>query len=119
MASEDQNEDLNHHDKTPVTLERWMIQAAFDLVVNSMDFGSGFLSEEDVIAMRALAVAIGVDPTLATPGSEHAEYGDPCELFPIDVGSQRHPEGTMVCRLCSKTYPPTPPSPPPPGELGE
>jgi len=33
----------------------------FDIAINSMDFGSGFLSTEEVNNLRALAVALGVE----------------------------------------------------------
>lgn len=46
----------------------------FDALSTSMDFGSGFLDTEEVEALRALAVAIGVDPTKGTPEEFAAGY---------------------------------------------
>lgn len=50
-----------------VTLALEDAQAVFDALVSGLDFGSGFLDSEDVVALRNLAKAIGVDPMLATP----------------------------------------------------
>lgn len=46
----------------------------FDTAVDSMDFGSGFLDDEEVLALREFAVAIGVDPMTATPYGFSAKY---------------------------------------------
>lgn len=39
------------------------VMDAYDVAVNSMDFGSGFLSTEEVEHLRELANAIGADPS--------------------------------------------------------
>ena len=53
---------------TPVvSLDRGHAQRIFDALVNSLDFGSGFLEDEDVEALRALAILLGVNPILGTP----------------------------------------------------
>ena len=49
-------------------------QALFDMVCNSMDFGSGFLETNDVNVLRKVAVAIGVDPMVATPSEFKTQY---------------------------------------------
>jgi hypothetical protein len=46
----------------------------FDIAVNSMDFGSGFLDDEEVTALRAYAEAIGVDPDEGTPNNMKHRY---------------------------------------------
>lgn len=46
---------------------RALLQCVFDAAINSMDFGSGFLDDEEVAALRELAVILGVDPMEATP----------------------------------------------------
>jgi hypothetical protein len=43
------------------------VKTMFDLIVHSLDFGSGFLDYEDVLVLRAVAEKIGVDPIVATP----------------------------------------------------
>jgi len=60
-----------------VTLDFEHAQRVFDALVNSMDFGSGFLETDDVTALRALAVAIGVDPNKGTPSEFAAQYPHP------------------------------------------
>lgn len=39
------------------------VMDAFDVAVNSLDFGSGFLSTEEALHLRELAKAIGADPS--------------------------------------------------------
>jgi hypothetical protein len=54
-------------------------QRVFDALVSSMDFGSGFLETDDVVALRELATAIGVDPNKGTPSEFAAQYPHPYE----------------------------------------
>lgn len=49
-------------------------KAVFDIAVNSMDFGSGFLDNAEVEQLRAFAVLIDVDPMEATPSNFRAQY---------------------------------------------
>lgn len=44
-----------------------IVAHVFDLAIQSMDFGSGFLHDEDVINLRRLARYLGRDPADATP----------------------------------------------------
>lgn len=57
-----------------ITIPKETAQRLFDALVNSMDFGSGFLETDDVEALRGLAVALGVDPATGTPGPFKAKY---------------------------------------------
>jgi hemin uptake protein HemP len=57
-----------------ITISLETAQRVFDALVSSMDFGSGFLDSDDVKALRALAVAIGVDPNTATPSEFVSQY---------------------------------------------
>ena len=52
--------------------EHWKV--VFDVATNSLDFGSGFLDDEEVKALRAAAVDLGVDPMEATPHGFRAKY---------------------------------------------
>ena len=45
------------------------LRAVLDIATMSMDFGSGFLDNEQVEALRKLAEIIGLDPILATPSN--------------------------------------------------
>ena len=60
-----------------VTIPLETAQRLFDALAGSMDFGSGFLESDDVEALRALAVAIGVDPAKGTPDEFAAQYPHP------------------------------------------
>jgi hypothetical protein len=53
-------------------LDIW--RAVFDVAVSSMNFGSGFLDDEEVRALRAAAVLLGVDPDTATPDNFICKY---------------------------------------------
>lgn len=61
-------------DDEPLTVQRWALAALFDLCVGSMDFGSGFLDKEDVVALRAVAVVLGVDPMTGVPSDYKTEF---------------------------------------------
>lgn len=65
------------HMSTDITLAFETGQRIFDALVNSMDFGSGFLESDDVKALRELAVAIGVDPNVGTPEEFRGGYPHP------------------------------------------
>jgi hypothetical protein len=52
---------------TKVRIELEDLKALFDVAVNSMDFGSGFLDTDEVNMLRRVAVVIGVDPMAGTP----------------------------------------------------
>lgn len=56
----------------PLSIEE--VKHLFDLVVGSLNFGSGFLDSDDVILLRRVAILIGVDPAVATPETFHGQY---------------------------------------------
>jgi hypothetical protein len=55
------------------TLEE-LARIVFDTAISSMDFGSGFLDNDEVDALRELAVLLGVDPDVATPESHRSRF---------------------------------------------
>lgn len=57
-----------------VTVDRTTLQIVFDVAVNSLDFGSGFLDDEEVAALRTIAESLGVDPMVATPETFQCKY---------------------------------------------
>lgn len=67
--SDDTNDDLVDLDRTPITVERWILEGVLDVATQSMDFGSGFLVDAEVIALRAAAELLGIDPIRATPSN--------------------------------------------------
>lgn len=50
-----------------IEIERGDLQRVFDTAVHSLDFSSGFLDHDEVIALRRTARLLGVDPDVATP----------------------------------------------------
>jgi hypothetical protein len=56
---------------TPIATED--LRCLFDIVTNSMDFGSGFLDREEADLIRRVAVLLGVDPMEGTP-TEFAQW---------------------------------------------
>jgi len=56
--------------KVPTQVAR----AVFDIATSSMDFGSGFLDDEEVTQLRHFASIIGVNPWLATPENHRPKY---------------------------------------------
>jgi hypothetical protein len=52
---------------TETTLPTEDLQTVFDTAVGSLDFSSGFLDNDEVLALRRVAVVLGVDPMKATP----------------------------------------------------
>lgn len=57
-----------------VTIERRLLQIVFDTAINSLDFGSGHLDDEEVTGLRAIAEVLGVDPLTATPDNFKCKY---------------------------------------------
>jgi hypothetical protein len=83
-----------------ITVDRELVQVVFDTAINSMDFGSGFLDQAEVEALRGLAVVLGVDPATATPrqftcamvhGGEHQLNNLPTSTYCSRCGSYARP----------------------------
>ena len=76
-------------------------KAVFDVAVESLDFGSGFLDDEQVDHLRAYAVYLGVDPMEATPFNFRAKF---CSGHEWEWSYLNDARGTLrtyqVCRNC-------------------
>ena len=84
-------------------LDRETLRVVFDTAINSMDFGSGFLDDEEVKALRAVAVILGVDPMVATPDTFKCKYGSPHQwISPVRVTPAWV---CLACRMEVKTKP--------------
>lgn len=57
-----------------ITIDRTTLQIVFDIGVNSLAFECGWLNDEDVAALRTIAVELGVDPMTATPKNFKCKY---------------------------------------------
>ncbi len=87
----------------PFTIPEDIAKAVFDVATGSMNFGSGFLDNEEVDALRAFARLIGVDPMNATPSTFRDSYTH--EYKPIErqywTGKgERGYETRVVCGWC-------------------
>lgn len=52
-----------------VSIRRGDLRAVLDVATGSMDFGSGFLDNEQVEALRTVAVVLHIDPIEVTPSN--------------------------------------------------
>lgn len=50
------------------------IRMLYDLAVGSMDFGSGFMDDEEVDLLRTFAERLSLDPMAATPSTFRRKY---------------------------------------------
>jgi hypothetical protein len=58
----------------PIPVERGNLQTLFDIIVASLDFGSGFLDQEQTEILRRTAEQLGVDPMEATPSEYRRSF---------------------------------------------
>jgi hypothetical protein len=83
-------------DEKRIPVQRDDLRTLFDLVVHSLDFGSGFLDGNDVPALRRVAELIGVDPMIATPENEAWKYPHKFKEF------RYFEDETVRCGLCKR-----------------
>lgn len=76
-----------------VEIEMEELKQLFDLIVGSLDFGSGFLDNDDVVLLRKLATVLGVNPMVATPYTDRKTY--PHAFEPYD-----DPRSNSYCHFC-------------------
>jgi hypothetical protein len=88
-----------------VKIEVEKLKMLFDLIVQSMDFGSGFLDHEDVTLLREIAVIIGVDPMEGTPSEMVARIVHPFKRRDYPAGYHFDPSRYYEwCRWCGKRH---------------
>jgi hypothetical protein len=85
-----------------IEVPKLAIQIMFDALCASLDFGSGFLDTEEVDALRAVAVILGVDPMTATPSGFVTQY--PHTYTNYTVKDWRTGEEQLIerCKFCSQ-----------------
>lgn len=81
-----------------VTIRKGDLRAVLDVATQSMDFGSGFLDNEQVEALRKLAGIIGIDPLVATPSNFTCQYKGEHEWLMTSWG-----KAPWACALCRHT----------------
>lgn len=59
----------NDPDPMYLCLPKEDLQIVFDVAVESMDFASGFLDNDEVLGLQRVARVLGVDPMKATPSN--------------------------------------------------
>lgn len=62
-------------------IKKETLQMLFDTAIHSMDFTSGCLDDEEVEALREVAVLLEVDPMLATPPEFKCKYTGAHEVW--------------------------------------
>jgi hypothetical protein len=83
-----------------VTIPKRYLQELFDLAVNSMDFGSGYWDNDDVVTGRAVAEVLGVDPATATPSEFRKYFAHPFEKRDHSKFFPSH--FVVLCRACTE-----------------
>jgi hypothetical protein len=87
------------------------LRALFDIAVESMDFGSGFLDDDEVKVLRRIAISIGVDPMEGTPFNyvkkfPHTFDGIERNVYDWSITDPHKREASAVrkalCRCCSE-----------------
>lgn len=99
VTSEDGYERTYDEDEV-IEVRKGDLRAVLDVATMSMDFGSGFLDNEQVEALRKMAGIIGIDPMLATPTNFVCTYnatGHQWEWHPNWA-----PGGRWLCTFCDK-----------------
>lgn len=94
-----------------ISLPKEAAQRVFDALVNSMDFGSGFLETDDVKALRTLAEAIDVSPIVGTPREFLPDF--PHRFEPAPAGGiagflVQYPDGCKWCQPRRRALPDDP-----------
>ncbi len=83
-----------------INVPKRLLQLVFDVAVQSMDFASGFLGDDEVYALRDIAVLLGVDPMVATPSNY-------CKRIPHAFGEGEprwHKDRRLICRYCAQPF---------------
>lgn len=60
-----------------ISIDKEQLQALFDLVAHSMDYGSGFFDHDDIRTIISVAELLGVADSLSAPGG----YGTSWKLL--------------------------------------
>lgn len=85
-----------------ITIRKGDLRAVLDVATMSMDFGSGFLDNEQVEALRKLAAIIGLDPIIATPFNFVCQYRNrhTWKFYPKGYDNNYHKQDTWFCDVC-------------------
>lgn len=81
------------------------LEALLNLATDSMDFGSGFWTEEEAEIARKIAAILGIDPVLVTPHNFVCKYKGEHQWQDIPTKNLKFwpPGVTKHCVLCRHT----------------
>lgn len=68
-----------------------------------MDFGSGFLCEDEVNVLRDVAQLLGIDPMVVTPSNLTCQFKGTHQWSKEPWGALGGKKGTWHCVLCRHT----------------
>lgn len=74
-----------YDDDALIEVRKGDLLALLDVATQSMDFTSGFLTEEQVQIMRQAAGWLGIDPAVVTPGKMICKYRGHHTWRPVDA----------------------------------
>lgn len=83
-------------------VKRAHVEAVFDIAISSLDWGSGFLDNEEVDHLRALAVALDRNPADATPPEHRARYCTGHQWYDHSSQGQTGTHRRWTCSVCLK-----------------
>lgn len=82
-----------------ISIGRLTLQTLFDVAVNSMDFGSGFLDAQEAACLRDVADMLGVDKKIATPDNLWMHFPHPWKPWPYTLPGS-HIDTEVICYAC-------------------
>lgn len=88
-----------------VAVRRGDLRAVLDIASSSLDFGSGFLDNEQVEVLRKLAVVIGIDPVMVTPRNFIEQYVCQVKGHTWRSRTGRDDKERRFCYLCGSEDP--------------
>jgi hypothetical protein len=80
-----------------VLMPRGNVQEMLDIIVGSLDYGSGVLDQQQIEALRAAAELLGLDPMSATPSEYSKSYPHVYKAY----FNTRINKVATVCKWCS------------------
>jgi hypothetical protein len=84
-------------------IDKELLQTVFDVAVQSIDFASGFLADEEVEGLRSIARLLGIDEDVATPNSFKCKYDGKHVAYSVPKGNRNYVAGWEgLCTRCRK-----------------
>ena len=87
-----------YNEDDTVSVRKGDLRAVLDVATQSMDFGSGFLDNEQVKALRKAAEILGIDQLIVTPANFVCQYKGRHEWREFEGRTTR-----WYCAICRHT----------------